>query len=293
MIDPEGGPALAMPPEWNRQRQVSGLWYDGNKFPGLSADANAFVMQQTPPDLDEYGDLLYAKAAAPTWWTVDLWGIEVTRFMPGAGTVQPLVQSALIAQGGRNTRLKARVVWENMQVRRSVDVDIGTGTRFSVEANNLRIMLLIPKAQRFQEVGSVVNTVRSNNTQLGNGLVLDAMVGGSVYPCFAPLSNRYSTFTQLVAQLTEEETGVVTPREILVPPDAKYLSIYPSGDPVLTPWTWQTTTLASGGAALGPVDYDPAINAVVRRPVPQNIASVTQAATVFRRRWNMVWELEL
>ena len=283
-----------MPPEWNRQRQVSGLWYDGNKYPGLDPDALVFAMQQTPLDLDEYGDLLYAKAAAPTWWTVDLWGIEVARFLPaGAGTVQPLVQSALIAQGRRNTRLKARVTWENLQVRRTVDVDIGTGTRFSIEANNLRIMLLIPKAQRFQEMGSIVNTVRDNNTQLGNGLVLDAMVGGSCYPCFAPLSNRYPTFTQLVAQLRDVDTGVVTPREVLVPPDAKYLSIYPSGDPFLVPWTWQTTTLAEGGAALGPIDYDPAISAVVRRPVPQNIASIIQAATAFRRRWNLVWELEL
>lgn len=281
-----------MPPQWNRQRQLSGLWYDANKFPGLAADQQDFLMQQTPPGLDEFGELLYVQAQAPTWWTIDLWGIEVVRFLPvGSPAVAPLSQSALIAIGQRFTRLKARVTWENMQVERSIDVDVGTGTRFSILGNNLRVKLLIPQSQRFQEMGTVVNTVASNNTMLTNGLLLDSMVGGSAYPCFAPLSNRYPTFTQLVSQLRVDEDPAI--REVFVPPGAKYLSIYPVDDPALIPWTWLTTPLGTGGTALGPIFYDPAISAVVRRPVPQNVSSIIQAPTPFRRRWDLIWELEL
>jgi hypothetical protein len=284
-----------MPPDWNRQRQVSGLWYDANKFPGLAADQTDFLMQQTPPGLSSFGDLLWTKAEAPTWWTVNLWGVELVRFLTvGSPAQQPLSQSALLANGQRFTRLKARVQWENMQLLREVDVDIGTGTRFPILANNLRIMLLIPQSQRFQEMGTVVNTVATNNTMLTNGLLIDSMVGASAYPCFAPLSNRYPTFTQLIAQLAFGEVGVVAPIEVPVPPAAKYLSIYPSGDPALIPWVWFTTPIAAGGAAVGTIFYDPTISAVVRRPIPQNVSTIVMpVATPFRRRWNLIWELEL
>ena len=296
--DPNGGPLLSMPPEWNRQRQLIGLWYDPGKFPGVAGDALNFLMQQTPPDLDEYGDLLYAHAMSPTWWTVDLYGIELARFIPaGDPPVTPADQSFLISNGQRFTRLKARVSWENMQVPREVDIDIGTGTRFSILANNLRIKLLIPKGQRFQEVGTVVNTVRSDGLQFGPGLVLDAMVGASVYPCFAPLSNRYPTFTQRIAQLSAVDVPPgVFPIEIPTPPAAKYLSIYPTGDPFLIPWTWQSVLgqAVAGAVPFGTIDYDPAISAVVRRPVPQNVGSIIQPVVGFTRRgWDLTWELEL
>lgn len=298
-VDPKGGALLSMPPAWNRQRQLWGLWYDSTKFSDtipVTVDVD-FAMQSTPPNLDTYGDLLFAKADAPTWWTIDLWGREITTLVPvGAATVQPLSQSALVNQGQRFTRLKARVQWENMQVMREVDIDIGPGTRFSVLANAVRVVLLIPSEQRWLEVGTVVNQSQGINLPVGGGggLATNAFVGASIYPCFSPLPNRYPTFTNMVAQLATINAGVVDPVEIQVPPASKYVTIYQSAPGGATDWLMRTLPIASGGTgATFPLAFD-ALGEVQRRVLPQNIATLSHAADpAVQRRYEVVFELEL
>lgn len=297
-VDPKGGPLLSMPPAWNRQRQLWGLWYDSTKFSDtIPVTANVdFAMQSTPPDLDTYGDLLFAQADAPTWWTIDLWGIENTTLIPvGVPGILPLTQSALINQGQRFTRLKARIEWENMQIKRQVDVDIGTGTRISILANAVRVVLLIPSEQRWLEVGTVVNQSRGITLPVGGngGLATNVLLGGSIYPCFAPLSNRYPTYTNMVAQLATGDVGVVDPVEIPVPPAAKYISIYPFAAGGGATWLMRTLPIASGGTgAVFPLVYD-VQGEIQRRILPQNIATLSHAADATQRRFEVVFELEL
>ena len=293
--DPNGGPTLSIPQEWNRQRQYTGLWYDASKFPGFAGDALNNIMQQTPLGLSPVSDLVYAHAQAPSWWTIDLWGQEVSRFVEdGEPQISPLTRDEVINQGQRFTRMKARVFWENMQVIRSIDVDIGLGTRFSINANAVRVTALYPQDQRIIEVGTTGAAPQQTFAELfGPGLVIDTLVGASIYPCYSPLSNRYPTYTERFVMLSQADGGtspIVSP----VPPGSKYISIYPIGDSSLVPWQ-----LLSGpdGSGLGPtaiLDYDPTIRAVIRRPIPQNSQFIRlTGVTNETRAWEIVWELEL
>ena len=300
MVDPRGGPALSMPPQWNRQRQFFGKWWDMRQYPVLPKAEIDFIVQQTPvPNLVGFGDLLSVHAPTPSWWTVDLWGYTIARFLEqGSPAVGPASAGTLLNDGQRFTHCKGRVTWENTQFARSVDVDIGTGTRFSILANAVRVELLMPNGQGMVEVGTTTNTANSNNSTYTDGLIVDTAIGGSAYPCFAPLSNRYPTFTQTVRQLEETSAGAVVPINVDVPPAAKYLTIYPDGDPLLTPWEWLIVNPLPGPTAgalpIGPIPYDPATSIVHRRQVPQNVSVIQMpVGGPVNRTWTLVWELEL
>lgn len=299
--DPNGGPLLSMPPAWNRQRQYSGLWWDGGQFsPTLTKSERDFLMQQTPDPLTEVGDLLFVHAESTTWWTVDLWGMEVSRYIEfGLPGVSSLSQGEVIAENRRFTRIKARVTWENTQVPRSVDVDVGPGTRFSVAANAVRVTPLIPKNHMFVEVGTTTNTARDNNIVLptGNsgGLVLDSIIGGSIYPCFSPSAGTTATYTQTIRQLSSNDPGVVPQLNVSVPPAAKRVSIYVQGDPFLSPWYWVVASAGSSTPDLGPsITFDASLGAVANIGVPQNVIGILMPApAAMRRTWTIVWDLEL
>lgn len=292
VIDPSGGPAVAMPPAWNRQRQIVGLWNNAATFvaQGHAAAAADFLASADPRVLDDATDLLSVEAQAPTWWCFDVFGIEVAEQRAiGLPPVAPIQQGMLINIGQRFCRLKLRVQWENMQVARTVDVDIGTGTRFSLTGNNVRIMLAFPRGNRFLEVGS-----RLVDTTYQSGQIVNALIGASGYPGFSPLSNRYPTFSQNVVQLGAAEFGVEAPLRLPVPPAAKYVTIYTSElvGAVPTPWVWES--IPTGALAPVVLNYDTVTNTIVRAAVPQGAAAIVMPIAIgARRRWQIVWELEL
>lgn len=301
VVDPCGGPALSMPPAWNRQRQVAGLWNNAQFIAdrlGIPTATADFLAGADPriDILNGLSDLLWVSAQAPTWWTFNLYGLEVAQFLPiGVAPVEPISQSAFLNRApSRFTRLKAVVEWENMQLPRSVMVDIGTGTRFSILANNVRVKLLVPTLEnnRFLEEGS---RPQNSTTTYTGGFFVNSLIGASGYPCFAPLCNRYPTFTQNVRQLGAAEGGVEVPIELPVPSGAKYITIYTDeAIGAAVPWFFQSTPIAEGGPPYTTINPDPTTNNVIRYPVPQNASTIVQpVAAIARRQWEIVWELEL
>jgi len=304
-LDAASGLPGSVPPNWNNQRQFTGVWHDGTT-PAALADPDAWP-QSTPP-LRSVGDLVFANAGSPTWWTVNLFGLEVDRllnvgnpavpalsrnevinfadngnpqadlgaaaaFNPSTGFPNPIGQ-------GRVTRFKARISYETLEQERQVYVDIGTGIHFSVLAAAVKVELLVPQGQQFVDRGTVNDAAIGRLFGPGPAMITDVLLGGSCLPCFSPKGGCCSaTFTQTVVKTSVNQD---LPLAVPIPPAAKAVSIYPLGGPeTLLAWQFaEGIDYITGGvlnvpgtftpATKGTLINEPTVLRVTRAPIPQN-----------------------
>lgn len=326
-IQPGTGLPGSVPPAWNNQRQLTGLWHDV-----ASAGIDPLAWPISTPPLRSVGDLVFAQAAAPSWWTVNLYGLETDRileegqflpglsrndiinfaengnsgtndgpgavFNPSTGFVNPIGQ-------GRVTRMKARVTFETLEQERQIFVDIGTGIRLSVLASAVRVELLVPQRQQFIDRGTTTDAARGVLFGPGPGLLIDTLIGASCLPCFAPRGGCCkATFTQTVILGTNRSRDTAT---VPIPPGAKEVTMYPLIEGAL-PVAWSflegvdfqvgnvlpipgTGTVSTKGVFA----IDPGSARADRVPIPQNATHIQPEADgpgdgVLS--WNFIWHLE-
>lgn len=304
-LDAASGLPGSVPPSWNNQRQFTGVWHDGTT---PAAVANPDAWPQSTPPLRSVGDLVFANAGSPTWWTVNLFGLEVDRqlnagnpavpglsrnevinfadngnpqadlgpaaaFNPSTGFPNPIGQ-------GRTTRFKARISFETLEQERQVYVDIGTGIHLSVLAAAVRVEMLVPQGQQFVDRGTVNDAAVGRLFGPGPALITDVLIGGSCLPCFSPKGGCCSaTFTQTVVKTSENQE---LPLAVPIPPAAKEVTIFPlNEDAIAAPWNFVEGIDYITGAVLnipatftpaikGAIPYDPGLARADRVPIPQN-----------------------
>ena len=287
---PMEGPLGALPPEWNKQRQVFGIYLDN-----IPVGGDAFLAQNTPP-LAPFTSLVYANSPTPTWWTINIYGLEVGREVDNGVFTPSLSRDALVNDPNvvRATRLKARVEFELLEQNRVVDIDIGTGVRLGVHASAVRVKLLgpvgtvaAPDRRQLIVVGTTTNQARDNDLEFDDGLLIDAIVGCSILPGFANPTDRYVTFTERITQ--DDGSAISRP----LPSGAKYLTIYSNENQAPVNWRW----MQAFGAPF--VDYGVVIPDATtirtnRIAVPQNVTAINKAgAAAADLGWTFVWELDL
>jgi len=330
-LDAASGLPGSVPPNWNNQRQFTGVWHDGTT-PAALADPDAWP-QSTPP-LRSVGDLVFANAGSPTWWTVNLFGLEIDRTLnDGNAPVPALSRNELInfadngnAQAdlgpaaafnpstgfpspigqGRVTRFKARISFETLEQERQVYVDIGTGIHLSILAAAVKVELLVPQGQHFIDRGTVNDAAIGQLFGPGPAMITDVLLGGSCLPCFSPKAGCCSaTFTQTVVKTSE---GQDLPLAVPIPPAAKEVTIYPLDENALgTPWAfaeginWITGALLPipstfTPATKGAIVYEPGLLRATRVPIPQNSTYIFADPGLVEPgnpiAWNIVWHLE-
>ncbi len=294
----DDGSLLTMPTDWNRERQFAATW--SNTIPGPT------------PELQATGDLVTVQTALPTWWRVNLWGLEITQALAAADAQPALPRAQIVNQGLRHTRVKARINWENMQNNRSVDVDIGTGTRLSICANAVRIEALLPVQTPgvapqltggFVEVGTVIGGTAPGGPVVGTGafdklwagLKIDALVGASCYPVHSPdgcCEATYSQIFQVLPGATAED------RLIPIPPGARAVSIYDvtPGSPFRFIEFFDSIPFTVIGPVVGTMDSSATgqlPGTVQRAAIPHGVASHIQTPTLQLGLFTIVWHLEL
>ena len=267
-------------PGYSRSHQMFGLW---QPYVGTGA---AFPSQGTPPLTSEESMLSPAsEGEEPVWWTVDLWALEVTRFVPLGGSVPALTRGEVNSQGRRFSRLKARVSYEKV-LSHSMDIDVGTGVRFSVLANSVRVSVLTPPTFRLSGDKMI-------GPQLGPGTVLDTIIAASCYESDSPVGEKSATFSQYVIRVSSNAVE----QDIPVPPAAKYVTVYPSPpDPGNVPLEWMQ--IGAAGALLlpaGTIDFPASTRRVDKIAVPQGVDTlrIPAGAALAPRGWNIIWHLEI
>lgn len=290
------GSLMSMPPEWNRERQFAATW--SNTVPGPT------------PELVATGDLVTVQTALPSWWRINLWGKEISQEVAAPGQAA-LSRARIVNEGRRFTRVKARINWENMAESRSVDVDIGAGTRLSVCANAVRIEALLPVPTEgavgltggFVEVGTILGapaeppagpaSVSSFNKAFA-GLKIDALVGASCYPVHAPDGCCEATYSQ-IWQVPAEPT--LAQQLIPIPPAARAVSIYDvtPGAPFRFIEFFDDIAVAVG-PAIGTLDSSAAgqlPGTVQRAAIPHGVATHIRTPSLVVGFWTLVFHLEL
>ncbi len=268
-VCPPDSAAVQQHPVKQVAHQIFGLWQSGSV---------PFVLQTTPPLTQEMA-MVDAASPCPTWWTIDLWAREITRrILPnGDDSLPALPLSTIMANGLRFSRLKARIHFENV-LQNSIDVDIGTGICLSLLANSVRVSLLLPESFR---LGTQVGQ------NLGPGNLVDSMAAASIYQSESPIGEKSATFTQYVTRVGT----VVRTDDILVPPGAKFVTIYESPAAGNHNLLWiqhgATSTVPCGEIVF------PASQLVEKIAVPQNADTlrIPSAAENEDRGWNIIWHL--
>lgn len=248
------------------------------------------------------------------WWTVEIAGFEIMNgpllslesdffdapemaWQPDG----PLSDSRAYAT--RHTHLKARLWWMNNTGRhRWADVDIGHGTRFSIQANQVFAGLLVPP-------GSLPITP-GQKTVLPEpdppAVITQAMIVGSInLSPWAPDAGQISTNTIVVDVLPGAATipsgiGPPTPA-IKIPPFAKRVQICQFGGAV-TPLSFVPSVQRSapdvwsiGLGPICPIVIDPATFSTQRIDIPQHASHIALGAPDFDdlRTYTFVFELDL
>lgn len=181
----------------------------------------------------------------PLWWTVELWGFETVQNST-VGLVSNLFESPALAwqpdnPGGgppnatRHTHLKARVFYmNNSGYTRWIDVDIGNGTRFSVQADQVFVGLLVPPDAVVVGQGTRTKSTFRGNIEPDENLA-QALVGGTV--SLSP----YSTNGRNICTNTEQ---IVIPADsaasVAIPPAAKRVQVYAQKTGTIPDPCWQT-----------------------------------------------------
>ena len=286
--DAGDGQLGSLPPSWTASKQFFGRW---NAFEDFATVALA---QVTPPGIRPV-DFIYAHAAGPTWWSVDIYAREVTRVvLPGDPAVGPLSRDQILAQGLDCSKFKAFVSYNNMSFARNCQLDVGSGIRLDVNSAFARMQLGIPQGpnNRFIEVN---NLNRKDLDPLDEGVILDTIISAEIKPEFSPRGQYRGTLTQRVVQTTAVNPfGAV----IAVPCGAKVLSIYADATALASDWFWFNAdpNVFSGATPFGIViaarngaDHEAMI---YRVPVPQNACFIAAADDGAERFFTLEWELE-
>ncbi len=182
----------------------------------------------------------------PLWWTVELWGFETVQ-EPIVGLVSNLFESPERAwqpdnpSGGppnatRHTHLQARVFYmNNSEYTRWIDVDIGSGTRLSVQADQVFVGLLVPPDALPVSRGSRNKTTFTGNLDDGERLT-QALVGGTI--SLSPYSTNGRNICTNTKQVLIPSDAVNT--VIPIPPAAKRVQVYAQKDGAIPDPCWQT-----------------------------------------------------
>ena len=297
-----------LPPQWQKQRQYFGSY----RFDDAFGFDTPFIFNE--PFFQPNGQLVTANLEAPTWWTVQLYGYERALVSEGPDTVSPLSRDNLINLAQPTTRLKARVITEDMEVPRYVDVDIGPGIRLAVCGANVRVEPLVPAISipalgvgRQSRVAPLpcattafIEVDKNNRTQtvqygLNGGITVDALVSASLTPCHAPIGDRKATLTYRAVATPDDPIPLPF---MAVPPGAKYVTIY-NDDINLANWQWYETTDPTGTLGAGVLSdivwgTGPAPN-VVHLAVPGLAQYLGRPAAAVQdpfARFTIIWHLE-
>lgn len=298
-VDAPPGSAVSLPPQWEGTRQMYGYW---------TIDTIAGPISTRTPRLGTSNPFAYGSLCNPSWWNINIWGVEFCQdvIADGVTPIPMLSSGGLLDVGRRSTHVKARISYETMDVPRVIDVDIGTGIQLSVNTTSVGVKILAPD-QSFdpaalapgenpppsrarglgggmQYIGSAVQAeaLLSPST----GMVINAVVGASIKPCFSPGPGQHeATYTENVA-IAAGEVGV----PYAIPSAAKRVTIF-SKDGVLDPWcfTHCSTVIANVDFGNGPTPTS------VTVPIPQTAAFLQSplVGPAADAGFVLIWHLEI
>lgn len=261
-----------------------GYWYPLRNF---NTDYLLFQDLLESPDAD--ANILHEDdpRPVPPWWTIELWGFETVQ-NPTVGLISNLFDSPERAwqpdnpMGGppnatRHTHLKARVYYSNnSEYNRWIDVDIGTGTRLSVQANQVFVGVLTPRDALPVGRGTRARTTFTGRLEAGDNLA-QALVGGTI--SLSPYStNGRNICTNTQQVLIPADSGSA----IAIPPAAKRVQVYAQKTGAIPDPCWQTGIRRNPGDLFEPGYPDSGalvIDATTRRTtnpidIPQHASAI-------------------
>ncbi len=242
----------------------------------------------------------------PRWWTIALWGYEVTRLFAGDPiTAKPFGSplgsavpgsGAQLQRGSRSTHLQARIIYSNNAgYLRTVDVDIGSGIRVSVVSYFVRVQLLGTLLTKETVEGANPRAVFNNLPD--DFPVVDALVCGSITDTWSSQGEKLSTFTQTVRVPAGN-----TDQRVCIPASARKVQVYQTSVGTVLPLSWRLSEAATAGAppfplgpSLGQLDFIPALRRTQRVDIPglaTHLAFDT-ADPDNERIFTTIWEQEL
>jgi hypothetical protein len=252
------------------------------------------------PDFVESGLLDFGSDENPRpqsqWWTVELWGFtlydtlnlpDLTRLQFSSFERAWLANPAAAGPGQRTTPLQARVFYSNNSSRhRWVDVDIGTGCRFSVLTDKVQVYILAPQGSRqLVEGGNTVGLTGGVEPPEG-GTVSMSMLAGTVTPTPSAIGSGGATYSRTVIVPAGQQ--LVLPH----PPAARRVAIYQAGG-FRTPLQWGFLPFAPtplvGNVGIG------GANAPIGEglSIPQSSASLVVPSGLAARTLTLRYALEL
>lgn len=303
-LDQRGSPASAA-----KRRQFFGAWASEAPFLAAGLDTG---LSRNEPRYQEVDNFLSSQLNVSTWWTIDIWGRSLERTVNPGSTIQAISPQQADSIPGRNSRLKARVYFEDLNPSRSVDLDIGPGVTLSVRAMGVRVTLLAPANSQGDQNG--LQPVSTSNllvpstsrgmvevaatqgpsaflpTLTGTGapgpglnrtLVLDEVVYGTIQPGWGPKSSRGARLTQRVAW-APNPLGLPFRVALRVPDGARSVTIT-TNDPATPPWNFLNQAVELGVTSLAGTLIEPIETVVwglgptpnsVTVPVPANAGAL-------------------
>ncbi len=254
-------------------------------------DMNAFQFLRTPPaPIDDQGN------ARSALWMVDVWGWERARRVEAGGAALPPLSDDLydlnIEQGTQMSRLKVRISMHGSSGGSTRIIDLAEGIRFAIEACQVTVDILYPKPGTPQVAGQSELVLGG-----GGGLVLDSAIGGYISETTSTPGNQLTTNT-ITVRVPAGDDDV----PIFVPPGARGVTLWQSGDgSVMTP-QWRLLRQARGsagypGPSVGEIGFlgsgAPRDRQSVSRPGNAGMLTSGPADQSDDRILTAVWELEI